>query len=91
MDLYGLGTYSLEELDQKTKPLSEQRTKLKKELKKLKEDSKRITEEQVMHLVESFDEVLQHGDLHDRRSIIEQLIDRIIIDGDEIEIHWNFI
>ena len=91
MDLYSLGTYDLDELDQKTKPLTEQRIKLKKELKKLKEDSKRITEEQVMHLVESFDEVLQHGDLHDRRTIIEQLIDKIIINGDKIEIHWNFI
>lgn len=91
MDLYGLGTYSLEELDEKTKPLVVQRTKLKKELEKLQEDSKRMTEDQVMKLVESFDEVLETGDLHDRRSVIEQLINRIDIDGDDITIHWNFI
>lgn len=91
MDLYGLGTYDLDELDEKTKPLTAQRSKLKKELKKLQENSKRITEEQVMHLVSSFDEVLEKGDLHDRRSILEQLIDRIDIDGEEITIHWNFI
>ncbi len=91
MDLYGLGTYSLEELDQKTKPLSEQRNKLKRELEKLKANSKRITEDQVMHLVSTFDEVVESGDLHDKRAIIEQLINRIDIDGDEITIHWNFI
>ena len=91
MDLYGLGTYSLEELDEKTKPLNAQRTKLKKELEKLKSDSKRITEDQVLQLVESFEDALEKGDLHDRRSIIEQLINRIDIDGDEITIHWNFI
>lgn len=91
MDLYGLGKYSLEELDEKTVPLTAQRTKLKAELEKLKTDSKRITEEQVMKLVESFEEVLEKGDLHDKRAIIEQLIERIDIDGDDITIHWNFI
>ena len=91
MDLYGLGRYDLDELDEKTKPLTEQRIKLKRELNKLQENSKRITEEQVMHLVESFDEVLEKGTLHDKKTIIEQLIDRIIIDNDQITIHWNFI
>lgn len=91
MDLYGLGTYSLEELDQKTKPLTAQRMKLKKELERLQSDCKRITEDKVMELVSSFSEALEHGDLHDRRFIIEQLISRIDIDGDEITIHWNFI
>lgn len=91
MDLYGLGKYTMEELDEKTAPLTEQRTKLKRELERLQKDSKRITEEQVMQLVSSFDEVLEKGDLHEKRSIIEQLIDRIIIDGDDITIHWNFI
>lgn len=91
MDLYGLGRYSLEELDEKTAPLAAQRTKLKKQLEKLQADSKRITEEQVIKIVSSFDEVLEKGDLHDKRAIIEQLIDRIVIDNDDITIHWNFI
>ena len=91
MDLYGLGRYSLDELDKKTAPLTAQRTNLKKELERLKSSSKRITEEQVMKLVESFDEVLEKGTLQDRRFIIEQLINRIDIDGEEVTIHWNFI
>ena len=91
MDLYGLGTYSLEELDEKTKPLTVQRTKLKKELERLQADSKRITEDQIMQLVSSFDEVLALGDLHETRSIVDALIERIDIDGDDITIHWNFI
>lgn len=91
MDLYSLGRYDLDELDEKTAPLTEQRTKLQAELKKLQESSKRITEEQVMHLVDSFEEALEKGTLHDRRTIIEQLINRIDIDCDKITIHWNFI
>lgn len=90
MDLYGLGNYDMDELDAKTAPLHEQRTKLKKELEKLQENSKRITEPEVLKLVESFEDALEHGDLQDRRFIIEQLINKIIIDGDDITIHWNF-
>lgn len=91
MDLYGLGKYSMEELDEKTTPLQEQRTKLKRELERLKKNTTLITEEEVLQLVQSFEEVLEYGTLQERRSIIEALIDRIIIDGDDITIHWNFI
>ena len=91
MDLYGLGKYDMDELDEKTAPLHEQRSKLKRELEKLQTNSKRITEPEVLKLVESFAEALDHGDLQDRRTIIEQLIDKIVIDGDDITIHWNFI
>ena len=91
MDLYGLGTYTIAELDEKTKPLQDQRSKLTVELKKLKGESNRLTEDQVIQLVKDFDDVLEHGDLHERRAIIEQLIERIDIDGDDITIHWNFI
>lgn len=91
MDLYGVGKYSMDELDEKTTPLQEQRTKLNRELERLKENTKVITEEEVMMLVTSFEEALEHGTLQERRSIIEQLIDKIVIDGDDITIHWNFI
>ena len=91
MDLYGLGRYTIAELDEKTKPLQDQRSKLTIELKKLKGESNRLTEDQVIQLVNNFDDVLEHGDLHERRAIIEQLIERIDIDGDDITIHWNFI
>ena len=91
MDLYGLGNYTIDELDQKTKPLQEQRNKLKKEMEKLQSDSKRITEPEVIKLVQSFEEALDHGTLEDRRTIIEQLIEKIVINDDEITIHWNFI
>lgn len=91
MDLYGIGKFSMEELDEKTVPLQEQKYKLQKELKRLQENSKTMTEDQVFQLVESFEEALNNGDLNDRRSIIEQLINRIDIDGEDITIHWNFI
>lgn len=91
MDLYGLGRYTIDELDAKTQPLADQKVKLQNELNRLKEDSDRMTEDEVIQLVSNFDEVLEKGDLHDRRTIIEALINRIDIKDEDITIHWNFI
>lgn len=90
-DLYSLGTYTLKELDDKTKPLAEQRDKLMIDLEKIKTKSSLISADQVIKIVSSFEEVLEKGNLQDKRTIIEQLISKIEIDGDDITIHWNFI
>lgn len=91
MDLYGLGRYDIDELDQKTKPLADQKLKLQQELKRLKEASDKMTDDEVLYLVSNFDEVLENGDLSDRRSIIEALINKIEIKDEDIIIHWNFL
>lgn len=90
MDLYSLGSFSIEELDAKIKPLQEQRTKLKEQVESLQNTKHTMTNDQVMHLIQSFDEALEKGTMADKRIIIDQLIDRIDIDGDDIIIHWNF-
>ena len=89
LDLYGLGKFSIDDLDKKTKQLSERKLKLQKALHDLQEKSKHKTDKEVMKMVESFDEVLKTGSLKDRRSIIEALIKRIDIDNDDITIYWN--
>lgn len=91
MDLYGLGTYDMEQLDSKTKPLTEKKLKLQKELMNLQEESKHKTDKEVLKMVESFEEALKNGTLQDRRAIIEALINRIDIDNEDITIHWNFL
>ena len=91
MDLYGLGSFSIEQLDSKTKPLNEKKLKLQDELKRLKSESNVKTDKEVLQIVESFDEVISKGDLHERRAILESLIDRIDIDNEDITIHWNFL
>ncbi|WP_458397866.1 recombinase family protein [Anaerotignum sp.] len=90
MDLYGLGKYDLAALDAKMQPLNDQKLKLQKELTRLKDESNVLTESEVIQLVKSFDEVIEKGDLHERRAIIEALINRIDIDDENITIHWNF-
>lgn len=90
MDLYSLGRYSLEDLDTKTAALHDQRTKLQAEIDRIQSGRKILPEATVKDLAGSFEAVLDHGDLSDKRRIITALIDRIIVDGDDITIHWNF-
>ena len=40
--------------------------------------------------VEAIPEILEHGDFEEVRFIVHSLIDRIIINGEDVEIHWNF-
>lgn len=90
MDLYSLGTFSLAELDAKTKPVIDQRNSLQKELQALQNASNQTPQEEVIKIASSFAEALENGTFEDRRTIIEALIDKIIIDGDNVTIHWNF-
>ena len=91
MDLYGIGKFTIKELDEKITPLQDQRSKLNIELERLKKDTKRISENDAIKLITSFEDVLESGSLQDKRTIIEQLIDKIIINDDDITIYWNFI
>lgn len=91
MDLYSLGKFDMDELDQKTEALTEQKNKLAKTLAKLKKDNTNMTNEDVIQIVSNFDEVLECGSLADRRAILEKLINRIEIKDEEVIIHWNFL
>lgn len=90
MDLYGMGRFSVDQLDAKLIPLEQQKNRLTDELNAIQTDLPGITEEQAAALITSFSDVLEHGDFHEIRSVIESLIDRIVIDNDDISIHWRF-
>lgn len=90
LDLYSTGRYSIDDLDSKTLPLTDQRNRLQATLESLQESTDTMTDAEVIDLVESFSDALDHGTLQERRTIIEQLINKIVIDNDEITIHWNF-
>ena len=90
MDLYGIGRFSIEQLDEKTTPLMDQKDKLHQELERLKIESHSLSDSQIHTMVKSLNEAIEHGTVQQRREIIEQLIDKIIIDEDDITIHWNF-
>ena len=85
LDLYGTGRFSVEQLDAKILPLEDKKRKLKLSL-----DAKVIDVIQIENDINSFEDILENGTFDEIRSILFALIDRIDIDGEDIEIHWSF-
>ena len=90
MDLYGLGTFTVEQVGEKVAPLNEQRNKLNRELELLNAEAGLISEEETREIVENFDAIIEYGDLDEIRLLISSLIYYIEIDNDDVYIHWKF-
>ena len=90
MDLYGLGTFTIEQVTSKISPLNEEKKALEKELSTLNVDTDGMTVEEVVEIVSSFNDILARGDLNEKRLLVESLISYIELDNDDVYIHWKF-
>lgn len=90
MDLYGIGKFTIDQVSNKIDPLNEQRKGLEKELESLNVTSEEMDETTTLEIATSFEDVLDRGDLHEIRLVIESLIYYIEIDNEDIYIHWKF-
>ena len=86
MDLYGLGNYSLDELQEKVNQLIEKRAKLEAQLQDIPE----LSEHDALTLINSFDTILESGVFEEIKRILDSLIEKIIIDDEEITVFWRF-
>lgn len=83
IDLYSLGSFEASELTAKIEPLNASIHALEQQL------NARSLEE-MKSVIRSISDVLDGKDPAPKRKLIEILIDRIEIDGEDITIHWNF-
>lgn len=90
MDLYGLGSFTIDQVSEKIEPLNEQKNNLLKELDNLNADLGELSVESAIEIIKSFDEVFKRGDFDEIRLVIERLIYYIEIDEDDVYIHWKF-
>jgi site-specific DNA recombinase len=90
LDLYGLGTFTTEELTEKTEPIIEKKKKLTAELEEIQSNNGRMTAENATQLIKSFDDIIKEGSKEEIRLLVESLIDRIEIDNEDITIYWAF-
>ena len=86
LDLYALGSFAAEEIQAKVEPLNSRRAAIEAEL----DADPRRDGERIEKVVLSIADVLEAGDMIATRQLVRELIDRIEIDGDDVEIHWNF-
>jgi len=90
LKLYSIGNYDVEQLDGLVLPLEEQKNRINEEIKSF-ETTTELSEDDAVDIVASFDEIIGRNDFHEIKSIIEALIDHIVIDNDDIEIYWKFL
>ena len=90
MDLYGVGTFTMDQVNGKVTPLNETRKGLVRELESLNAEVGRLTEEEFRDIIASAADVLDYGDFEEIRAMIESLIYFIEIDNEDIYIHWKF-
>ena len=92
MDLYEDGEMPLDIIQARIHKLNDKRGKLEDELEAIYlEEKKKLSQEETMSLVNSFEDVLESGDMLEIRAVIGLLINRIELDDDDVTIHWNFI
>jgi len=90
MDLYGEGIFTIDQVNNKVKPLNEQRKGLQKGLETLNAAAGRLSVEEAIEITESFEDVLENGDFNEIRAAIESLIYYVELDNEEYKIHWKF-
>lgn len=90
MDLYMLGTIDIDAIKAKTSPLRTEKEALKVELESIEKEISYISQEEVTDLVDLFNKVLAEGNTYKIHDVVAELIDHIVIDGEEIQIHWKF-
>ena len=88
LDLYTLGDIPVASLQTKIDKLNEQRTTLEEDLDT---PEPKLSAEDAAEISKSFQAVLDDGDFDEIRSVIEALIEKIEIDGDDITIFWSFL
>lgn len=91
MDLYALGSLEMEDIKAKIEPLSKEKEKLNHHIEVLKESDSRMSPSEAQNIARSFGEVLETGSLDDMRFVLNELINRIELNGEKVVIHWNFV
>ena len=91
MDLYSLGNMPIDVLQTKIKDINDKKVNLENELESLLSIDAKLSHSDTIKIARSFSDILERGDFDEIRTVIDTLIDRIIIDNDDIIIHWNFV
>lgn len=84
MELYTLGKFPIDVINQKVDELNEQRKKL------CEVPKEKMTYEEAEQIALSLDDILANGNSDEINALVRALIDRIEIDDEDITIHWAF-
>jgi len=86
IDLYSVGGIELEELQLKINVISEKLLALKND----KPEPPELNFEDAKKIFSNAESVLNSADISSKRVILQSLIKKIVLSGDEVQIYWRF-
>ena len=92
LDLYQLGTSSVDDVLTRMDKLNSEKQALTDELEVTEsEDTPSLSQDEAEKLLVEASEILESDDLIKKRELVHSLIDSIEIDGEDIIINWAFV
>lgn len=91
LDLYADGRTPLDSLHEKIDGLTAQKTALENQIAEIENaEAPKLSRSDAAGVISSFAEILDRGNFDEIRFVIETLIQRIELDGENVTIFWNF-
>ncbi|MGC6177503.1 recombinase family protein [Lacrimispora sp. 38-1] len=90
LDLYQHGLFDIEKISSRMEELNAERDKLQSDLEFKKVPAPQVNVKQALEIIQSAADVFQYGSPDEQQALVRSLINKIIIDNDNIEIHWTF-
>lgn len=91
LDLYSIEGMPLDVLKDHTEALRQDRERLETELTRIEdENASQLTHDEIIQTAQSFGDILDAGDFDEIRAVVTTLIDKIVIDNEDVTIHWCF-
>lgn len=86
IDLYQVGSVPIEQISSRVEALQKEKNTL--ENAKI-EDSSKVTKKDFLTFVDDFEKAYKDGTLEEKRMIVFNIVERVIIDGENINIKWR--
>lgn len=91
MDLYQKDTMPLDMVSERIEKLYQEKKALSKQLSEVKEEASiDFDTEGIMAILSDIPLIWDYADMEQKRHLMRSLIDRIVINGDDIDIQWSF-
>lgn len=91
LDLYQLGNIPMDKLSERLSALDDEKSRLTDQLVIDEDFAPRITIEDAHDLLNRAVDVLDNGTLEERRALVHGLIDKIVIEDEDLTIYWAFV
>ncbi|WP_320165111.1 recombinase family protein [uncultured Trichococcus sp.] len=91
MDLYQLGNSAFDQVKDRIQTLADEKDKLIQEIEGDEKQKRPLSVDETVSLLDGALEVIANGALDEKRVLVTSLINKIVIDGEDITIHWAFV